>query len=304
MNFGHPWVLFLLVAPMALLVWTWRRREAQVVMPIDHGANRSSRWLYGLLGVLECVPALVLAAVIFLLSGPERLGEPVSKRALTNIEFCVDISGSMTARLGDGTRYDVSMEAINDFLDFRQGDAFGLTFFGSSVLHWVPLTNDVSAIRCSPPFMRPEVAPPWFGGTQIAKAVMACQEVLNSREEGDKMIVLVSDGFSSDLDNGADAELAKSLKEDGIVVYAVHVADTDLPGEIVNLTALTGGQAFPAGDPGGVKEVFAQIDKMQQTRIEKTAAERQDFFFPYAVAGLSLMGVSSLSLWGLRYTPW
>lgn len=304
MNFGHPWVLLLLVVPVALVIWTWRREGTHLVLPLDHSTTRSSRWIYGMLGVLECLPALILAAVILILSGPERLGEPISRRALTNIEFCVDISGSMTAKMGDGTRYDVSMAAINEFLDFRKGDAFGLTFFGNSVLHWVPLTNDVSAIRCSPPFMRPEVAPPWFGGTQIAKAVMACQDVLKAREEGDRMIVLVSDGFSSDLDQGADVELAKSLKADGIVVYAIHVADSDLPGEIVNLTALTDGEGFQAGDIDGVKAVFARIDKMQQTRIEKTAAERQDFYFPYAIAGLSLVGVSSLSLWGLRYTPW
>ena len=31
------------------------------------------------------------------------------------------------------------MKAIDDFLDFRKGDAFGLTFFGNNVLHWVPL---------------------------------------------------------------------------------------------------------------------------------------------------------------------
>lgn len=304
MSFGHPWVLFLLVVPVALIFWNWRREGTQVVVPLDHSPKKSSRGIYGLVGVVECLPALLLAMVIFLLAGPERLGEPVSKRSLTNIEFCVDISGSMTAKLGEGTRYDASMAAIDEFLDYRKGDAFGLTFFGSSVLHWVPLTSDVSAIRCSPPFMRPEIAPPWFGGTEIAKALMACQDVLTAREEGDRMIVLVSDGFSSDLGDGNDFELAKRLKDDKITVYAVHVADTDVPGEIVNLTMSTGGEAFSAGDAEGVRAVFARIDKMQQTRIDKTAAERQDHFPPFAIAGLSVMGVASLCLWGLRYTPW
>jgi Ca-activated chloride channel family protein len=304
MSFGHPSVLALLVVPMALLIWNWRREGTQVVVPLDHSAKKSSRWIYALIGVIESLPALLLALVILLLAGPERLGEPVSKRQLTNIEFCVDISGSMTAKLGDGTRYDASMAAINEFLDYRKGDAFGLTFFGNSVLHWVPLTSDVSAIRCSPPFMRPEVVPNWFGGTEIAKALMSCQEVLTEREEGDRMIVLVSDGFSSDLGDGNDFELAKKLKDDGIIVYAVHVADSDVPAEIVNLTASTGGEAFAAGDAEGVRAVFARIDKMQQTKLQKTAAERQDHFFPFAATGLSVLGLASMCLWGLRYTPW
>ena len=37
--------------------------------------------------------------------------------------------------------------------------AYVPTFFGNSVLHWCPLTSDVSAIRCSPPFMRPTRPP-------------------------------------------------------------------------------------------------------------------------------------------------
>ena len=206
--------------------------------------------------------------------------------------------------MGDGSRYDVSMQAINEFLDYRPGDAFGLTFFGNSVLHWVPLTTDTSAIRCAAPFMRPEIAPPWFGGTEIAKALRACREVLIAREEGDRMIILISDGYSFDLGNGQSDELGKRLQDDNIVVYAIHIADTNVPGPIVNITSITGGEVFSPGDPEGVKAVFARIDQMQQTRMEKTIPETFDHFRPTCTVGLSLLGVCLLSLFGLRYTPW
>ena len=94
---------------------------------------------------------LILATIIVLLAGPQQFSAPKTKRVLTNIEFCVDVSSSMITPLGDGTRYDASMKAIDHFLDIRKGDAFGLTFFGNNVLHWVPLTGDPSAIRCAPP---------------------------------------------------------------------------------------------------------------------------------------------------------
>jgi Ca-activated chloride channel family protein len=121
------------------------------------------------------VPALILAVVIVLLAGPQQLSAPRTKRVLTNIEFCVDVSSSMRTPLGDGSRYDSSMKAIDSFLDIRKGDAFGLTFFGNNVLHWVPLTSDPSAIRCAPPFMKPENVPIWMGGTMIGKALLACK---------------------------------------------------------------------------------------------------------------------------------
>src|SRR6185436_15233884 len=152
--------------------------------------------------------------------------------------------GSMMAKFDSGDRYEASMKAINAFLDFRKGDAFGLTFFGNNVLHWVPLTTDISAFRCAPPFMRPGHLPYWFGGTEIGKALLACRKILTQREEGDRMILLVSDGYSADLSGGRDEEIARILRADRIVVYSVHIAEGSIPDPIVRITSLTGGEAF------------------------------------------------------------
>ncbi len=303
LTFAYPWVLALLVVPVALIVWVWSRDGRRVALPIDHGGQKRGRVWQGLLNLAECLPALVLAVVIVILAGPQELSAPKSRRALTNIQFCVDISGSMTAPFGDGSRYDASMEAIDKFLGAREGDAFGLTFFGSSVMHWVPLTTDTSAIRCAPPFMRPERAPPWFGGTEIGKALLACMEELESREEGDRMIVLISDGWSADL-YGKDEDVARQLKSANIAVYSIHTAESEIPDEIVNITGLTGGQAFAAADDEALEAIFSRIDSMNRAKMEKTAAETMDDFAPFCVAGLSLLGLTGLSLLGLRYTPW
>lgn len=118
------------------------------------------------------------------------------------------------------------------------------------------------------------------------------------------MIILVSDGWSSDLDSPADVELARKLAADRIVVYAVHVAEGDVPDPIVNITGITGGEAFPAGDPEGIAAVFRRIDQMAATRLERSAPEPQDYFPPYCTVGLSLLGAATAALFGLRYTPW
>lgn len=307
--FRHPSVLALLVVPVAILLWTWRRAGAPVVVPFDHaggagGARENDSAMRFVLRAAESIPALLLAAVIVILAGPQRWDEPKSRRVLTNIEFCVDVSGSMTAKFGEGDRYDAAMSALNDFLDKRAGDAFGLTFFGNNVLHWVPLTTDVSAFRCAPPFMHPRGLPYWFGGTEIGKALLACRQVLLGREEGDRMIVLVTDGYSADLGGDRDEEIARRLRADGIVVYAVHVAEGAIPGEVVKIASFTGGEAFAAGDPQGLAHVFERIDQMQRTRLEKTHAEATDDFLLYSLVGLGLLGVVLLAGFGLRYTPW
>jgi Ca-activated chloride channel family protein len=303
-SFANPLVLFLLPLPALLAMWIWRRQSGRVVLPLDHSTASTGRRLGFVVNLAETLPAVLLAVVIVILAGPQKLSEPRTKRSLTNIEFCVDISGSMTAPFGDGSRYDGSMKAIDEFLDFRDGDAFGLTFFGNNVLHWVPLTSDTSAVRCAPPFMRPETAPPWFGGTLIGKALIACKEVLTEREEGDRMIVLVSDGASADLSGGADERIARDLARSNIVVYAIHISETEVPPPIVNITSITGGAVFAPGDPEGLKQVFQRIDGMQETRLEKTAAETLDDFPPYCLAGLIVLALGLVTSFGLRYTPW
>jgi Ca-activated chloride channel homolog len=304
MNFLHPFVLLLLVAPAGLLVWVWRRQERRIVLPFDHGRPGSGwgwRWL---LGVAESLPPLVLVVAIILIAGPQRYGEPQEKRKLTNIEVCLDISFSMSWQFGDGARYDAAMKAVEDFLSYRKGDALGLTFFGNSVLHWCPLTSDVSAIRCAPPFMRPENVPYWFNGTEIGKALRACKSVLVERQEGERMVVLVTDGESFDLFGGNAETIAKEMKEADITVFAIIIGMDRIQDEIITITHTTGGEAFEAGDPEALKTMFRRIDQMKQAPMEKKIGDTLDDFRPYCLLGLALLGLTTMAAFGGRYTPW
>jgi Ca-activated chloride channel homolog len=305
--FARPWMLLLLVLPVLHLYWVWQRRGGRIAVPFDSDGNRrlGSGWVVrGLIGIGESLPALLMAVAIMLISLPQELAAPKQLRALTNIQFVVDISGSMTAKFGKGSRYDASMKAINEFLDFRDGDSFGLTFFGNNYLHWVPLTSDPSAFRHSIPFMRPENAPPGFGGTEIGKAVLGAREVLTSRVDGDRMMILVTDGMSGDIQNGAELDLARRLKGDGIKLFAINIQDREAPGEIVNLARLTGGEVFNPGDTNALKGVFADIDEMTKTELEQGTAELVDWFWPFGIAGLGVLGLYMLFMLGWRYTPW
>jgi Ca-activated chloride channel family protein len=304
-SFATPALLLLLVLPLLLL----RRafvRPASIVLPLDLASDerRPGPGWRRALEVADALPALGLAVAVVLLAGPQRTGEPASRRQLVNIEFCVDVSGSMTSRFGGGTRYDAAMTAINGFLGKRPGDAFGLTIFGNQVLHWIPLTSDVSAFRCAPPFLNPEVLPWWFGGTEIGKALRACRKVLAAREAGDRMIILVTDGYSADLDGGGDAEVANALKEDGVVVFTIHVADGAPPAELGTIATITGGEVFAADDPATLETVFKRIDAMTPAKLERRAPETFDHFEPWCIAGLVLLGLSLVSGFGLRAVPW
>ena len=300
----RPLMLFALLIPVMFGVWIWTRQGRRIALPFDHGQGPDRRFLQTLITLSETlVPALFCVAII-IISIPLATGSPVNQRKLSNIEFCVDCSGSMTARFGEGDRYDASMAAINEFLGYREGDAFGLTFFATDVVRWCPLTRDSSAFRCAIPFMKPDAQRAIGGGTMIGRALQYCKKVLREQEDGDRMIILVSDGMSGDLRNGNDVEIGKQLMQDGVVVYGIHIGGGEIPAEIVNLTTTTGGEAFVSGDPEGLKSVFRRIDQMEPAEVEFVGIEYVEYFEPFCWLGLVIIGVWTLSAFGLRYTPW
>lgn len=303
-GFKYPMILWLECLPVLILFWIWVRRSRGVPMPFDFSGHGGGGYTRSLINIAESLAPIVLAVVIWILACPMELGKPEVKRAITNIQFCVDVSGSMNSSFGGGSRYQASMKAIDQFVDMRQGDAFGLSFFGNSVLHWTPLTTDPSAIKCALPFMDPQSVPPWFRGTEIGKALLECRQQLMLEEEGDRMIILVSDGSSSDLAGGNAEEIARRMNKANITVYAIHIAEGNPQSEIVTITSKTGGDAFVPGDEAALQDVFNRIDSMQRTELSKTVAEQLDNFKPYAIVGLVVLGFVTLCGFGLRYTPW
>jgi Ca-activated chloride channel homolog len=302
----RPWVFALMAVPVLLLVWVWANRwflpARRVVLPFDRARARGGWVAWTFIALADCLPPLVLACVVCILAGPQRNGPPQDKRSLTNIQFAVDVSGSMQSAFGDGTRYDASMKAIDAFVDYRQGDAFGLTFFGDAYVQWVPLTSDPSAIKCATPFMKPDVVPPAFWGTAIAKALVGCKQALTGQEDGDRMVIVISDGQSYDLIESVE-DLTRTFKSERIAVFAIIVG-ADPQEEIVNITRNTGGEAFRVDDPDALPSIFKKIDAMKPATVKPTIVDTVDYFEPFAWLGATLTAVWLLTLFGLRYTPW
>ena len=303
MTFAYPAVLTLLALPVLLMVWEWRRRGTVVALPFDHANARCGRWLEGTVKTANLLAPLLLAVSIILLAGPQRPLSQGTQRVLTNIELVLDVSGSMTAQYGDGRRAGKAVEALQEFVSHRKGDAFGVTLFGTEVLHWVPLTKDLDALKHSAPFMKPEAMPPYMGGTRIGLALRSVHKILADRPKGDKMIVLISDGSSGDL-RGQSDKISSDLNGDDIVLYYIHVANGQPQQEVYDIANRTGGEAFVAGDPAALQTVFEKIDAMQPAKFKPETPIPADNFRPFALAGLSMLALQLLTLFGIRFTPW
>ncbi|MFG0284263.1 MAG: VWA domain-containing protein [Phycisphaerales bacterium JB039] len=301
MTFTHPWALLLLAIPVLLIVAP-PARSFGLALPFDHHPHRRRRWLRWALGAFDRVPALVLAAALLMLAGPQMLKQPRQTRLLTNIQFAVDVSGSMAWE----NRYENAREAIEEFVRPREGDAFGLTLFGSHQIRWVPLTTDLNAILNALPFANPENQPIHMSGTRIGAALRFCRDNMTQEaERGDRLIILVSDGVSSDLGDGfAEADYAEELTDAQITLFHIHVGNDDIPQEVVDIATQTGGQAFAARDAASIRKVFQHIDRMRPAQFAPGGTVPMDHYWPFAVAALSALGLHLAGLLTLRHTPW
>lgn len=304
MHFAHPYILLLLILPVILAVWELRRRGYRVAMPFDHGAVTQRPVLKGFVNAAGMLPALIAATGIIILAGPQKetLGESV--REERNIHFLVDVSGSMNGIYGKDTRYAEAMKAISRFTTYRdKQDSFALSAFGTEVIHWLPLTRDLSAIRLAAPFLDPSRLPPYMSGTMIGKALMETLPLME-KIEGDRMIILMTDGQSGDLGGDRARVVAQALRTAHIRVTGIFIGNNESTEDLQTITTLTDGLFFSAGDPDALEETFKQIDAMHKTKVNPPGIVYADNFGIAGIAALSLAGLMALMAFGLRYTPW
>jgi Ca-activated chloride channel family protein len=309
MSFHQPQLLWLLALPVIWGFWQWVRRGHPLVLPFDHGQQREGRALRALTNLAGTLPAVLLAIAVLMLAGPRRPAPPLDERILNNILICLDVSGSMGMPFGQkGSRFEIAVAATQQFCAFRTGDAFGLTIFGSECIHWIRPTKELSAIINATKYVRPNNLPPWMGGTLIANALRGCRDELVRIPEGDRAIVLITDGDSGDFSNGGDRTVAQELADRKIRVFCVQIGDSYSggmgSGGLQTIAATTGGKVFTAGDPSTLHSVFREIDGMQKAKFKQVTADWVDDYTALAVAGLASAFLLALSLLGLRYTPW
>lgn len=313
MIFARPELLPLLCLPILLGCWQWWRRGRPVVLPFDFGGTRRGRWLDFLVCTAGLFPAGILAVAILLWARPLIEGPPNYPSQVANIQIALDTSGSMNDPLGgkikkDGTqytKYDAAMEAITEFTTHRKGDAFGFTIFTSTVMHWTPLTTDLSAIRLATPFVAPGTFPlKWWDGTKVGNALVECAKVLEERHAGDRMLIVLTDGESPDLQNGQAEVIARELKAKNIVVYMISIRNGAPPEELRSVAQITGGETFESGDLPALRSVFQRIDGLQRAKLVAAQTTWLEFFPPFALAGLVLLVLHQAAAFGLRFTPW
>jgi Ca-activated chloride channel family protein len=322
MTFLHPQWLALLAVPVILAFWEWVRRGQPIALPFDHGKQRRGLILRFFVLCANCLPATLLAVAIIFLAHPITFMPPEVERQLNNVQIVLDTSGSMAENHGSQdngrhTRFDSAMDAILQFTNYRQGDAFGLTIFSRHFIHWLPLTLDTQSFALSRPFIvpnNPKLDPPSMGRhglpdelwgiTFIGKALIGATELLAERPTGDHMIILITDGESSDIKPPLDAPIIATLQQQGITVFGILMTNDPVEPALVGIVRATGGEVFNAATPEALKTVFQRIDDMKKVVVLEKKPQVADHYAPFFPAAIGALVLSVLALFGLRFTPW
>lgn len=309
--FANPERLWLLAIPVVLAFWEWVRRGHAVVLPIDYRVERKGLGLGALVHAANMLPALLLVMAILLFANPRTQSEPEVEKAHTNVQFVLDLSGSMRAPFGtqptDGTvrrRIDAALDAIDRFVGHREGDAFGLTIYGTEFLHWLPLTPNTSAISNARPFLDPNM-----GATRTLTAMAAATDVLVERAGGQRMIILITDGaFNREPDPlGQAADLVERFRAEKIVCYGIFIRNSPVPDLERRLCEESGGGLFNVEDElsdESLYEVIDRIDAMAPIVMRTREPIPVEHYEPFLWPAAAILGLHMLALTGLRYTPW
>lgn len=199
--------------------------------------------------------------------------EGTVKKTPLFLEVLFDASGSMNQKIEGQRKIDIAKHAIIAFTNEITPIDIGLRVFGHkeecSDSELLEPINQQGIIDI--PQKIKEFAP--TGNTPLAKTL---EQSLNdfAGKEGDKFVILVSDGKESC--NGDTKASAQKLNEKGITVYAIGF-DIDETGkrqldEIVNIT---GGQYFDARNANELINVLLEITR--KLDIQKSRTVQKNF---------------------------
>ncbi len=323
-DFADPWWLLLLLL-LPFLFWLQGRagRSASIRFPSTILASqvaafvrqRPGRWRAALrwLGV---------AFLIIALARP-RTGEELTSTSSSGIDMVIalDLSTSMWAHDFEVAgvpqdRLTVVRSVIEDFIGARANDRIGLIAFAADPYLVSPLTlNHDWLLRRVDQLKIGQIT----DGTAIGSAIGAATNRLRDIPAKSKSIILVTDGANNrgKLDPLPAAEAAKAY---GIKIYTIGVGrkgmvpyprlgrnglpvrlnngrldlrpqPSDIDLETLQAVAdTTLGKYFHATDSDKLREIYAEIDRMETTEVKMQVRRLYTEAFPYFLAaGLVLL---------------
>ena len=322
MHFMHPGLLWLLLLIVPLTVWhvmKGRKNDPSLRMSTTEAFDNMPRsWKEWMRHVLFALQMLSLACLVIILARPQS-SNSWSQTDIegTDIVLSLDVSGSMLAKDFKPNRLEAAKDVASQFVSNRTSDNIGLVVFAGEAFTQVPMTNDIATLVN-------HIGELQIGmledGTAVGDGIATAINRIKDGKAKSKSIILLTDGSNN---TGVVGPLtaAKIALKYGIKIYAIGVGTMgealyptmNLAGQITyerqkveidegslqEIARITGGKYFRATSKSVLKDIFAEIDKLEKTRMDvQRHNQMDDNYQPWAIALLLLLTLCAV----IRYT--
>ena len=317
LGFAYPWVLslLLLVPVMAVLKGRFGGTPGIVFSSTTTlesiGVRRRSR-----AGDLLTALSLVAFASLVVAAARPQSGQTITRTEASGVDImlAIDVSGSMLAEdFSIGSQRANRLEAVKrvtqEFIEQRPNDRIGIVAFAGQAYLVSPLTLDHDWLIRNLDRVQIGLVE---DGTAIGSAIASAANRLKDKEAKSKLIVLLTDGDnnSGKVTPLTAAEAAKAL---GIRIYTIGAGTRGMapypmlgPGGRVmgyrnmpvkfdeealeQIASISGGEYFRATNTQSLEEIFAEIDKLEKSKVEvEKIAQYTDLFPWFLMLGLTLL---------------
>lgn len=313
MTFSKPYLIILaLVMVIAYLLRFFQvGKKAELMLPISLSApvkklilGRYVLLLFSLLG---------LSLIGFASMQPRMpLSYAKNKIEVNDIFVVVDISRSMLAEDFPPNRLVVAKEKIRDFIKLRPTDRIGIVIYAEKAFTLLPLSTDLKLID----EMINEIQVGFLGaGTNIGDALALAVGRAAQSLAKNKVIILLTDGVSN-VGNMTPLQAAEEAKKADVKVYTIGIGRKAndrvlrgqggyqrLPGGSVDtktleqISDITGGESFYAGNTEALSTVLSEIQKLEKTEIDASSKIiYKELFWSFLLWGISLFSIGEVGL--------
>jgi len=306
-TFAEPlflWLLLLVPVMIAFYIFRQEKTSASLHMPGLEPFTASRKTFRNYLRhALFALRTAAVALLVIVLARPQKTDrfQDVTTEGI-DIILTMDISGSMLARDFKPDRLEASKNVATEFISGRPYDRLGLVVFSGESFTQCPLTTDHAVLIN---LMRELQSGMIEDGTAIGNGLATAVNRIKDSEAKSKVIILLTDGVNNrgEIAPATAADIAKTF---GIRVYTIGVGTQgtapypvqtpfgvqyqNMPVEIdeailKEIAGKTGGRYFRATDNNKLLQVYAEIDKLEKSKIDvRQFIRKEEKFMGLAIA--------------------